>query len=114
MPLAFVATILIAYLPYLSVGPLGVLGFLPGYASERGMVSGEQFFLLTVARRLVERECARFSLSDFCVAVLGIVVSMADAGSTRAMKFAICETAWSSLLCSWFFLLHIFPGISRG
>src|SRR5262249_67873 len=51
MLLAFVVTILIAYLPYLSVGPVGVLGFLPGYASERGMMTGEQFFLLTVARR---------------------------------------------------------------
>src|SRR5689334_15286337 len=33
MPLAFVVTVLIAYSPYLSVGPLGVFGFLPGYAS---------------------------------------------------------------------------------
>ena len=46
MPLAFAVTIVAAYLPYLSVGPMGVLGFLPGYASERGMVNGEQFFLL--------------------------------------------------------------------
>src|SRR6266576_2058138 len=52
MPLACAGTILITYLPYLSVGPLGVLGFLPGYARERGMISGEQFFLLTVARQL--------------------------------------------------------------
>src|SRR3989442_11157073 len=29
-----------------------VLGFLPGYARERGIVSGEQFFLLAAARRL--------------------------------------------------------------
>lgn len=52
MLLAFVVTILIAYLPYLSVGPMGAIGFLPGYASERGMVSGEQFFLLAFARLL--------------------------------------------------------------
>src|SRR5262245_3959103 len=51
MPLAFVITIVIAYLPYLSVGPAGVLGFLPGYANERGMVSGEQFYLLAASRR---------------------------------------------------------------
>lgn len=53
MPLAFVITILVGYLPYLSVGPLGVLGFLFGYANERGIESGEQFFLLSAIRRLV-------------------------------------------------------------
>src|SRR6266508_1018848 len=46
MPIALVATIVAGYLPYLGVGPLGVLGFMPGYAQERGIVSGEQFFLL--------------------------------------------------------------------
>lgn len=71
MPLAFVATILIAYLPYLSVGPVGVLGFLPGYASERGMVSGEQFFLLTVARRSLSANVPVSAYLVFAVAVLG-------------------------------------------
>jgi alpha-1,6-mannosyltransferase len=50
--LAFVVIIIVAYLPYLSVGPKAVLGFLPGYASEQGLVSGEQFYVLSVARRL--------------------------------------------------------------
>ncbi len=53
MPLAFATTVVVAYLPYLSVGPLGVLGFLPGYAQERGLVSGEQFFILGAVRRLL-------------------------------------------------------------
>jgi alpha-1,6-mannosyltransferase len=53
MPVVFAVTILVAYLPYLGVGPLGVLGFLPGYAQERGMLSGEQFFFLAAARRVV-------------------------------------------------------------
>ncbi len=55
MPLAFALTIVVAYLPYLSVGPLGVLGFLPGYAGEQGMISGEQFFILEAVRRLFSR-----------------------------------------------------------
>src|SRR5258705_6746636 len=42
MPTALVATIVVGYLPYLGVGPLGVLGFIPGYAHERGIVSGDQ------------------------------------------------------------------------
>jgi alpha-1,6-mannosyltransferase len=73
MPLAFGATVLIAYVPYLSVGPVGVLGFLPGYASERGMVSGEQFFLLTVARRLLNAHLPTSAYPVFVIAVLGIV-----------------------------------------
>lgn len=51
MPVAFVATIIIGYLPYLGVGVKAVLGFLPGYATERGLISGEQFYLLDLARR---------------------------------------------------------------
>jgi hypothetical protein len=73
IPVAFVATILIAYLPYLSVGPVGVLGFLPGYANERGMVSGEQFFLLTVARQLLSAHVPSSAYLIFAVAVLGIL-----------------------------------------
>lgn len=52
LPLAFAIGIVVAYLPYLGVGPRGALGFLFGYARERGMESGEQFFLLSAIRRL--------------------------------------------------------------
>jgi hypothetical protein len=50
MPVALAATVIIAYLPYLSVGA-GVIGFLPGYTQEEGLQSGERFFLLSLARR---------------------------------------------------------------
>ncbi len=73
MPLAFVGTILATYLPYLGVGPFGVLGFLPGYANERGMVSGDQFFLLNVARRLFSANVPASAYLIFTVAVLGIL-----------------------------------------
>ncbi len=53
MPVALAVTIIAGYLPYLGVGPLGVLGFLPGYAQERGLVSGEHFFILGLANRLL-------------------------------------------------------------
>lgn len=49
MPIAFAATILLAYLPYLSVGA-GVFGYLPGYVQEEGLESGQRFFLLSLAR----------------------------------------------------------------
>jgi hypothetical protein len=72
MALAFVASVLISYVPYLSVGPVGTLGFLPGYASERGMTSGEQFFLLAVARRLFSAGVPTSAYLILAVAVLGI------------------------------------------
>jgi alpha-1,6-mannosyltransferase len=52
MPLVFAITIVAAYLPYLGVGPRGALGFLFGFAQERGIESGEHFFLLSAIRRL--------------------------------------------------------------
>lgn len=50
MPVAFAATIVLAYLPYISVGT-GVIGFLPAYTQEEGLQSGERFFLLSLIRR---------------------------------------------------------------
>jgi hypothetical protein len=50
MPLAVIATVIVCYLPYVSVG-WGVLGFLPaGYLSEEGLLSGEGFWLLSLWR----------------------------------------------------------------
>ena len=45
MPLAFVTTLSLLYLPYLGVG-IGVFGFLSGYTQEEGMRSGSGIFLL--------------------------------------------------------------------
>ena len=42
LPLCVLATVALAYLPYLSVG-WGVLGFAAGYAEEKGLVSGQAY-----------------------------------------------------------------------
>lgn len=73
MPLAFVATILIAYLPYLSVGPMRVLGSLPAYSSEQGLVTGRQYFLLALARQLLNANVPTLAYFIFVAAVLGIL-----------------------------------------
>lgn len=111
MPLAFVATALIAYMPYLSVGPLQVIGFLPGYASERGMVSGEQFFLLTVARELFHLPVPTVAYLTFALLVLGtlsvmLMRSQEGSGITFLRNGLIISSAFMVLLAphfSWYF-----------
>jgi len=43
MPAAFGAAVVLAYLPFASVGRR-VLGFLPAYVEEEGLISGERFY----------------------------------------------------------------------
>jgi hypothetical protein len=47
LPAAFAVTLIVLYLPYVSVGP-GVFGFLSGYASEEGLRDGSGVFLWSV------------------------------------------------------------------
>src|SRR3989440_9566202 len=70
MPVALAATIVVGYLPYLGVGPLGVLGFIPGYAQERGIVSGEQFFILRLLDSLLGVMLPQSIFLSFAAAVL--------------------------------------------
>jgi alpha-1,6-mannosyltransferase len=51
LPLAAVTTILVLYLPYISVG-WGVLGFLSGYAREEGITTGDGFWLVSVLQHI--------------------------------------------------------------
>jgi len=53
MPVVFLATTLLAYIPYTGVGVRGVLGYLPGYMGEEGMINGDRYFILSLARRLL-------------------------------------------------------------
>lgn len=111
MPLAFVITILFAYLPYLSVGPLGTLGFLPGYASERGMMNGEQFFLLSVVRRLFSANVPVYAYLIFVVTVLAVLSMwlLRDSGSDdvrylrNGLMMATVFTVLLSPHFSWYF-----------
>jgi alpha-1,6-mannosyltransferase len=71
MPAAFIATIALGYLPYLSVGSR-VLGFLPGYANEEGLVSGSRFFLLSLLHRLGYSMPANLFIAISAAALLAI------------------------------------------
>jgi hypothetical protein len=73
MPFTFALAGVLAYLPYLGVGPRGVLGFLPGYARERGMFTGEQFFLLDAVRRLFGFHVPTGAFIAFTLLILAIL-----------------------------------------
>jgi len=70
MPVAFVAAVVIAYLPYLGVGPMKALGSLPFYATERGLLTGEQYFLLALARQVFHVNVPTVAYFIFVIAVL--------------------------------------------
>lgn len=70
MPLVFVLVIIVAYLPYLRVGPGAALGFLPGYAKEQGLISGEQFYLLQLARKLFSAKLPNAAFGSFALLVM--------------------------------------------
>jgi hypothetical protein len=51
MPVAFVVTVALLYIPYLRAGA-DVLGFLPGYATEEGLRDGGGIWLLSLPKSL--------------------------------------------------------------
>jgi hypothetical protein len=69
MPFAFAITVVVAYLPYLGIGPPSVLGFLPGYVIEQGLASGEQFYILSVARMIF----GRASIPNMAFLILALI-----------------------------------------
>ena len=48
LPIAFAITIVICYFPYVLGAGASVLGFLPQYAKEEGLQSGERYYLLNL------------------------------------------------------------------
>ncbi len=74
LPVAFVATIAVLYLPYLSVG-WRVLGFLGGYVSEEGMQNGHGIFLLQLLASVVT--LPEWAARAYVAAVLGVMTVLA-------------------------------------
>ncbi len=70
LPMAFAATIVLAYLPYLGVGT-HVLGFLPGYAGEEGIASGQGIYFVNLVERLLP--LPSWAGPAYLAAVLGLL-----------------------------------------
>ena len=72
LPVAFVATAVVCYLPYLSVGT-GVLGYLGGYGDEQGYIDGKGFFLVALLRRLGLPAPGGLAFAVFAAVVLAAI-----------------------------------------
>lgn len=108
--MAFVVMIIVAYLPYLSVGPKDVFGFLPGYASEQGLVSGEQFYVLSLARRLFGDGVPSIAFVIFAAIVVGAIAGWTILRKTQSednLKPAVLLATTTTVLFaphySWYF-----------
>jgi hypothetical protein len=94
LPLVVAATALAAYLPYLSVG-WGVLGFLPGYIAEQGLLSGSGYKPLWLLEQLTgPLPGAGAVYLALAVAVLGGLVLAAAFRSDRSEGATVRLLGW--------------------
>lgn len=110
LPLAFTITIVVAYLPYLSVGPRAAIGYLPGYANEQGLISGDQFYVLSLARKLFGANVPTAAFIIFAFVLMSAIaawVLLRDRGGDSYLKRAVLlATAVTILFAphfSWYF-----------
>lgn len=112
MPAAFALTIIVAYLPYLSVGLTRVLGFLPGYTKEEGIQNGERFYLLSLVRRAFgEAYAPNIAYLIFAVIALGAIalwtIWKTEDDDSSYLKHAFIVAATFTVLLSpryaWYF-----------
>jgi len=78
VPVAFVITAIVCYLPYLSVGS-GVLGYLGGgYQDEQGYLDGKGFFLVALLRRVGLPAPGGLAFAIFaCVVLVAVALAIA-------------------------------------
>ncbi len=112
VPLLVVATALLAYLPYLSVGR-GVFGFLGGYFAEEGMTNGNGYKLLallqSVTGQLPHAAAIYIALSMLLLMLLALAVAFRRDRSQLAALSAITWLLTAFLVLSsphypWYFL----------
>ena len=106
--IVFAATIITGYLAYLSVGPRAVFGAVPGYTQEMGVITGQQFYALSLVRRLFGLELSSLAYMIATVIVMGALalrVLLRSGGDTlkHAMLLATATTVLFAPHFSWYF-----------
>jgi len=106
----FVMTIVVGYLVYLSVGPRAVIGSVPGYTQERGFISGQQFYALSLVHKLfgVELSGVVYMIATvFVMAGIGLWVLLKQARSEDTLKHAMVLATATTVLFAphfpWYF-----------
>ena len=106
----FVVTIVVGYLAYLSVGPTAVFGSLPVYTKEMGVMTGQQFYALSLAHKLFGRQLPVLAYMIAAVLIISAIAFWVLARRTQAednLKHAmILATATTVLFAphfSWYF-----------
>ena len=106
----FAATIIVGYLAYLSVGPKAVFGSVPGYTQEMGVITGQQFYALSLLRKLFGLELSSLVYMIATVVVMGAIalwVLFRSARNEDTLKHAaLLATATTVLFAphfSWYF-----------
>jgi hypothetical protein len=111
-PVAFVATVIAAYVPYLSVGLRRAVGYLPGYAEEEGLQSGTRFFLLSLARKVFGDDLPNgafivFALAVLCALAAWTLWKRVDSERSFVARALVIATVFTVLLSprySWYFV----------
>src|SRR5215217_7601370 len=103
-------TIVVGYLAYLSVGPGAVFGSVPGYTQEMGVITGQQFYALSLVRKLFGLELPSLAYMIATVVVMGALALRVLSRSARsedtlkpAMLLATATTVLFAPHFSWYF-----------
>lgn len=111
----FAVTIALGYLAYLSVGPTAVLGSVPVYTKEMGVLTGQQFYALSLVRKLFGWELpslAYMIVAAVVMCTIGLWVLAKRAHAEENLKHAmILATATTVLFAphfSWYFCWLVF------
>ena len=110
----FAVTIITGYVVYLSVGPTAVFGSLPGYTQERGLLRGDQFYVLSLVRNLFGWELPPLAYLIFVMLVmsaLGLWVLLRGRRERYLKHGMVLATATTVLFAphfSWYFCWLVF------
>jgi len=110
----FAVTIITGYVVYLSVGPTAVFGSLPGYTQERGLLRGDQFYVLSLVRNLFGWELSPLAYLIFVMLVmsaLGLWVLLRGRREDYLKHGMVLATATTVLFAphfSWYFCWLVF------